>query len=122
MTIKFDIDLGLNKLKGVLTLRPDELIVEWRRYDLFEAPVGPLDSISVPFTDLAAVLIKKRRRRPIVEVTARSASTFGAMPLPAGDLSVLRARVEKVDRDSAEAWGAEASLRIAEAMTDGLLE
>ena len=117
MTIRFDIDLGLNTLKGILTLRSAELSVEWRRYDLFDAPVGPLESISIPLSDLAAVSVRRRVRRPIVEVTALAASTFAPMPLPAGDLAVLRARVSRADRDQAEAWGAEASLRIAEAMS-----
>ena len=121
MTVRFDIDLGLNKLKGVLTLRAEELGVEWRRYDLFEAPVGSLESISIPFTDLDSVSIKRKARRPIVSVTANSASTFGAIPLPAGDLTVLRARIARSDRDQAEAWGAEAGLRIANAMSGGEL-
>jgi hypothetical protein len=121
MTIRIGIDLGLHTLKGVLTLRDAELGVEWRRYDLMEAPVGPLESISVPLTELADVSVRRRPRRPIVEITARSAATFAAMPLPAGDLATLRARVERADRAHAEAWGAEASLRIAEAMPGGEL-
>ena len=121
MTIKFDIDLGLNTVKGLLTLRGEELGVEWRRYDLFDAPVGQLESISVPLTDLSAVSVRRKLRRPIIEVTANSASTFGPMPLPAGDLSILRVRVERSDRGQAEAWGAEAYLRIADAMAGGNL-
>ena len=121
MTIRFDIDLGLKTLKGVFTLRTEELCVEWRRYDLFDAPVGPLESISVPLADLAAVRVRRRLRRPIIEVTANSASTFGPMPLPAGDLSILRVRVERSDRGQAEAWGAEAYLTLADAMAGGNL-
>lgn len=121
ITVRFEIDLGLNKLKGVLTLRTEELGVEWRRYDLFEAPVGSLESISIPYTDLESVAIKRKVRRPAISVTASSASTFGQMPLPAGDLTVLRARIARSDRDQAEAWGAEAGLRIANAMTGGEL-
>jgi hypothetical protein len=117
MTIRFDIDLGLNTLKGVLTLRAKELGVEWRRYDLFEAPVGPLESISVPFADLAEVSVRRRPLRPTIQVIAHSASTFGPMPLPAGDLATLRAKVARADRGQAEAWGAEANLRVADAMT-----
>ena len=123
MTIRFDIDLGLNTLKGVLTLRGEELCVEWRRYNLMDAPVGPLESISIPFADLAAVSVQRKLRRPIIEITANSASTFGPMPLPAGDLATFRARVVRPDRGKAEAWGAEAGLRIAEEMPGGdLLE
>lgn len=121
MTIRFDIDLGLHTLKGVLTLRDKELGVEWRRYDVFEAPVGPLEVLVVPLADLAAVRVRRRTFKPVVEVRANSASTFGPMPLPAGDLSVLRVRVARADRKQAEAWGAEAALRIAEAMTGGNL-
>lgn len=121
MTIRFDIDLGLNTLKGVLTLGRTDLSVEWRRYDLFEAPVGPLESLSVPLGELETVSVRRRLGRPMVEVVARSASTFAPMPLPAGDLTVLKARVAKPDRRAAEAWGAEASLRIAEAMSGGEL-
>lgn len=119
MTIRVDIDLGLSKLKCILTLQSDELRVEWRRYDLFDAPVGPLDSITVPFTDLAAVSVQRKVRRPVIEITANSASTFGQMPLPAGDLATFRAKVVRSDRDRAEAWGAEAYLRIADAMSGG---
>lgn len=119
MTIRFTIDLGLNTLKGILTLRDSELGVEWRRYDLFDAPVGPLESLSIPLADLVGVSVKRRVRRPTIEVVATSASTFAPMPLPAGDLATLRARVERADRHEAEAWGAEASLRIAEAIPDG---
>ena len=122
MTIRFDIDLGLNTLKGVLTLRTKELGVEWRRYDLFDAPVGELESISVPFTDLSSVSVRRKVRRPIIEITANSAAIFGPMPLPAGDLAILRARVARSDRGQAEAWGAETGLRIAEAMSGGLPE
>ena len=121
MTIRFDIDLGLNTLRGVLTLQGKELCVEWRRYDLLNAPVGPLESIAIPFADLATVSVKQRLRRPIIEVTANSASTFGPMPLPAGDLATFRARVARSDRGHAEGWGAEAALRIADAMSGGYL-
>ena len=117
MTIHFDIDLGLNKLKGVLTLRANDLYVEWRRYDLFDAPIAPLDSIAVPFVDLAAVSVRRKVRRPIIEVTANAASTFGPIPLPAGNLSIFRARVARLDRDKADLWAAEAYLRIADAMS-----
>ncbi len=116
LAVRFDIDLGLNKLKGVLTLRKEVLGVEWRRYDLFEAPVGSLESISVPYTELESVLIQRKLRRPAIKITASSASTFGPMPLPAGDLNVLRARIARSDRDLAEAWGAEAGLKTADAM------
>ena len=123
MTIRFDVDLCLNTLKGVLTLRAEELCVEWRRYDLFDAPVGPLEAIAVPFTDLSAASVRRKVLRPIIDVRANSASTFGPIPLPAGDLATLRVRVARSDRGQAEAWGAEASLRIAEAMSGGdLLE
>ena len=87
MTLRFDIDLGLNNLKGVLTLRKKELGVEWRRYDLFDAPVGPLESIAVAFAELSRVSVARRIRRPVVEITALSASTFGPIPLPAGQSS-----------------------------------
>ena len=119
MIIRIDIDLGLNKLKGILTLQSDALRVEWRRYDLFDAPVGPLDSIVVPLTDLSAVSVQRKFLRPVIEITANSASTFGTMPLPAGDLATLRAKVVRADRERAEAWGAEAYLRIADAMRGG---
>lgn len=123
MTIRFDIDLGLHTLKGVLTLRDEQLGIEWRRYDVFDAPVGPLEALSVPFSDLAAVRVRRRTLKPILEVAAKSASIFGPMPLPAGDLTVLRVRVARADRKQAELWGAEAGLRIAEGMTGGdLLE
>ena len=72
MIIRFDVDLGLNSLKGVLTLRAEDLYVEWRRYDLFEAPVGPLEAIAVPLTDLAEVSVRRKRFRPIIEVKAIS--------------------------------------------------
>lgn len=123
MTIRFDIDLGLNTLKGVLTLRSEEMGIEWRRYDLFDAPVGPLESISVPFADLADITVRKKMRRPTIEIIANSASTFGPIPLPAGDLATFRAKVARADRGKAESWGAEASLKIADAMSgDNLLE
>jgi hypothetical protein len=117
MTIRFDIDLGVNTAKGVFTLHDDELCVEWRRYNLFDAPLGPLESTTVPYTDLDSVTVRRRFYRPTIEVTAKSASTFGTMPLPAGDLATFKARVDRKDRGKAEAWGAEAFLRIADAMS-----
>ena len=119
LTIRFDIDLGVNTVKGVLTLHDAELCVEWRRYNLFDAPVGPLESMTVPYTDLDSVTVRRRFYRPTIEVMAKSASTFGKMPLPAGDLAILKARVDRKDRGNAEAWGAEAYLRIADAMPGG---
>ena len=117
------IDLGVNTLKGVLTLRDTELNVEWRRYDLFDAPVTPLDSISVPFADLTAISVRRKLYRPTIEITAKEASTFGPIPMPAGDLTRLRVKVARADRGQAEGWGAEAGLRIAEAIPGGgLLE
>jgi|APSaa5957512622_1039677.scaffolds.fasta_scaffold199511_1 hypothetical protein len=121
MTIRFDVDLGIHTLKGVCTLKTGELIVEWRRYNAFEAPVGPLESISIPLTDLAAVSVKRGMLRPTLTITANSASVFGTIPLPAGDLSAFRVKVARADRGTAEAWGAEAGLRIADAMTGGTL-
>lgn len=121
--IGFDVDLGLNTLKGIFTLEGGMLNIEWRRYDLFEAPVSQLETVTVPLTDLASVSVRRKFRRPVIEIAAHSASAFGTIPLPAGNLSVMKARVAKQDRAGAEAWGAEASLRIAEAMSGGgLLE
>lgn len=123
MTLRFNIDLGVNTLKGVMTISERELQVEWRRYDLMEAPKGPLESLSVPWDALASVTVRRRPWRPRLEIVAKRASTFAEMPLPAGDLSTLRAVVERADRKNALAWGAEASLRIAEEMTgDTLIE
>jgi len=120
MTLRFSIDLGVNTLKGVLTLRKDDLLVEWRRYDMMEVPKSPLESLSIPYGDIASIDIKKRKvLRPIVEVVAKSASTFASMPLPAGDLSTLRATVSRKDRSHAALWDAEATLRIAEALPGG---
>lgn len=116
MTIRFDFDLGVNTVKGILTQRKEELCIEWRRYNMMDAPLGPLESITVPYTDLDSVTIRRRMYRPTVEVTAKSAATFGSMPLPAGDLTTLKAKVDRKDRRKAEAWGAEAYLRIADAM------
>ena len=121
MTIRFSIDLGVNTLKGVLTLRNDDLLVEWRRYDMMDAPKGDMDSITIPFTDIAAISIRKRLiLNPVVEVVAKSASTFAPMPLPAGDLATLRAVVSRKDRANAALWDAEATLKIAEALPGGL--
>ena len=123
MTIGFDMDLGVNTLKGMVTLRDTELWVEWRRYDLFGAPVGPLETLSVSYSDLAAIKVRRKFFRPVIEITANSASTFGPMPLPAGDLTTFKARAVRADREKAAHWGAEAYLRIAEAMPGGdLLE
>ena len=117
MTLGFSIDLGVNTLKGVLTLRQDDLLVEWRRYDMMDVPKGNLDSIAIPFSDIATISIRKRLiLNPVVEVVAKSASTFASMPLPAGDLSTLRATVSRKDRANAALWDAEATLKIAEAM------
>ena len=117
MTIRIDIDLGLSSLKGVLALKDTGLGVEWRQYDLFDAPKGPLESVIISLADLAGVKVRSRPFRPKLEITAKSASTFGKIPLPAGDLAILKAKGSRSDRSQAEAWGAEASLRIAEAMS-----
>jgi hypothetical protein len=121
MTVRFDIDLGFNTLRGVLTLHPDHLQVEWRRYDMMETPVTELESIAVPYTDLDAVAVRRSVLRPTIRITAKKASTFAPIPLPAGDLAILRAKIARTDRRLAEAWEAEAGLRIAEAMAGGNL-
>ena len=121
MTIRFDIDLGVNKLKGVLTLRDNDLLIEWRRYNALEVPLDSLNSLAVPYTDLTSVSILRKIRRPVIEIRAKSASTFGEMPLPAGDLALFRARTTRGDRELAPAWGAEAGLRIADAIEGGTL-
>ena len=124
MNIHFDIDLTTSTLKGVLTLRAEDLYVEWRRYNLLDAPVGELESIALPFTELASISVRRKVLRPIIEIDAKAASTFGPMPLPAGNLTCLRARVSRSDRGKAEAWAAEAYLRIADAMIsdDGVID
>lgn len=116
MTIHFDIDLGTNTLKGVLTLEAAELVVEWRRYNLMDVPVSPLESLSVPYSDIVDVMVRRKILRPVIEITAKKASVFGPMPLPAGNLSVLRVRVARSDRSKAEGWGAEAYLRVVDAV------
>ena len=121
MKIRFDFDLGVHKVKGVLTLEKEALNIEWRRFNMMEAPLGPLESKTVPYTDLDDITLRRRPFRPTIEVKAKSASTFGSMPLPAGDLTSLKARVDRKDRRQAEAWGAEAYLRIADAMPGGEL-
>lgn len=119
MTIHFEIDLGTNTLKGILTLEAAALFIEWRRYNLMDTPVGPLESLSVPYTDLEDISVVRRKvRRPLIEIIAKKASSFGSMPLPAGKISVLKARVARSDRSKAEGWGAEAYLRVADA-SDG---
>ena len=121
MTIRFDIDLGVNTLKGVLTLRDNDLLIEWRRYNVMDAPLDSLDSAAIPYTDLTSASIRRKIRRPIIEIRAKSASTFGEMPLPAGDLALFRAKTTRADRELAPAWGAEAGLRIADAIDGGTL-
>ncbi len=116
MTIHFDIDLGTNSLKGIFTLKAADLFVEWRRYNLFDAPVGPLESLSIPYVDIEDVSVRRKVRRPLIEITAKKASTFGSIPLPAGILSVLSAKVARSDRGKAEGWGAEAYLRVVDAV------
>lgn len=123
MRLRYSIELGTNLLKGVLTSSDEGLRVEWRRYDLMETPREPLKSLTVGWSDLLSVSIRKRPWRPRIDITAKEASAFGDMPLPAGDLSTLSAKVERIDRNRAAAWAADATLRIAEAMTgDTLLE
>jgi hypothetical protein len=119
MTLHFDIDLGTNTLKGIFTLEAKALIVEWRRYSMMEAPVGDLESLSIPYTDIEDITVALYKiRRPVIEIIAKKATSFGSMPLPAGKLSVLKARIVRSDRSKAEGWGAEAYLRVADATDD----
>ena len=111
-TLRFSVDLGLGSLRGVLSLLADELRIEWRQFDIMDAPDGGLESTLIRYGALDRVSIKRRK---ILEVVAHGAHLFAAIPLPAGDLATLKARVLRQDRRHADGWVAEASLRIAEA-------
>jgi hypothetical protein len=90
-------------------------VIEWRRYDLFDAPQGDLESLRVAYTELAGV---EYRRRPVgskIIVSAKSAATFSPLPLPAGEITTLPVTIKRKHRGDAAAWAAEAALRVAEA-------
>ena len=113
-TIPFSVDLGVTTAQGVLRLEADGLAVEWRIYNLMDAPQGDLQSIHVPYADLEAVDYRGRLASASVTIVARRPSAFADFPLPAGSIATLKTRVKRRHRRAAEAWCAEAGLRIAE--------
>ena len=121
-SIPFSVDLGMSTLQGILRLERQDLVIEWRRFDLFDNPQGDLESIRVPYTSLERVTYEKRLAGGRVSITANSASAFAGMPLPSGTISTLRATIKRRDRDDAPGWAAEAGLRVAEAEEPRRLE
>lgn len=118
-SIPFVLDLGLVTVQGILRLEPRELVIEWRRYDLLDAPQGELESLRVPYPRLDSVDFQRRAVGSKLIVTAKSASTFSPLPLPAGEITTFRATIKRKYRDDAPAWAAEAGLRVAEAEDSG---
>lgn len=114
-SIPFVLDLGLSTVQGMLRLEPRDLVIEWRRYDLLDAPQGELESLRVPYARLDGVDFQRRAVGSKLIVTAKNASTFSALPLPAGEITTLRATIRRKHRGDAPAWTAEAGLRVAEA-------
>jgi hypothetical protein len=118
-SIPFVLDLGLATVQGILRLEPDDLVIEWRAYDLFDAPKGDLASLRVPYACLESVDFQRRVAGSRLIVTAKSAASFSALPLPAGEITTFRATIRRKYRGDAPAWAAEAGLRIAEAEDTG---
>ncbi|MFP4378223.1 MAG: hypothetical protein ACLFP4_14355 [Spirochaetales bacterium] len=114
-SIPFVLDLGLSTVQGMLRLEPRDLVIEWRRYDLLDTPQGDLESLRVPYARLDSVDFQRRAVGSKLIVTARSASTFSPLPLPAGEITTFRATIKRKYRGAAPAWAAEAGLRVAEA-------
>lgn len=114
-SIPFSLDLGLSTVQGVLRLEQTDLVVEWRRYDLFDAPQGNLESLRVPYTRLARVEFQRRAVGSKLLIEANGASAFSTLPLPSGEIATLRATIKRKHRSLAPGWAAEAGLRIAEA-------
>jgi len=114
-SIPFVLDLGITTVQGILRLEPRDLVIEWRRYDILDAPQGDLESLRVPYVRLDSVDFQRRAVGSKLIVTAKSASTFSALPLPAGEITTFRATIKRKYRGDAPAWAAEAGLRVAEA-------
>jgi len=68
----------------------------------------------VPYDEIESASVGKRRRS--IEIRAKSAAAFAKIPLPAGDLTEFKAKIERKDRKEADLWEAEATLRIAQAL------
>ncbi|MFW5777521.1 MAG: hypothetical protein ACOCZB_09580 [Spirochaetota bacterium] len=61
-TIPFSVDLGVTTAQGVLRLEADRLAVEWRIYNLMDAPQGDLQSIQISYADLEAAEYRRGGR------------------------------------------------------------
>ena len=114
-SIPFSLDLGLSTIQGVLRLERTDLVIEWRRYDLFDSPQGELESLRVPYARLRRVDFQRRPVGSHVLIQADGASAFATVPLPSGEITTLRATIKRRHRSDALGWAAEAGLRVAEA-------
>jgi hypothetical protein len=110
--VPFTVDLGLSTLQGVLGLSAAGVMVEWREYDIFDSPKGPLSNMELPWQLLAEVEYQQRWFGTKVLVSCLSASALRAFPLPAGNLNVLACTIKRRHRRQAEAWAAEVNLRL----------
>ncbi|TVQ28859.1 MAG: hypothetical protein EA382_01055 [Spirochaetaceae bacterium] len=120
-SIPFVLDLGLSTVQGVLRLERTDLVIEWRRYDMFESPQGDLQSLRVPYSRLERVEFQRRAVASRLVIHADGASAFSTLPLPAGEITTLRATIKRKHRSDAPGWAAEAGLRIAEAEEPGMI-
>ncbi len=120
-SIPFSLDLGLSTIQGVLRLERTDLVIEWRRYDLFDSPQGELESLRVPYTRLLRVDFQRRAVGSVIRIQADGASAFSTLPLPSGEITTLRATIKRRHRSDAQGWAAEAGLRVAEGEGPGMI-
>jgi len=104
-SIPFVLDLGITTVQGILRLEPRDLVIEWRRYDLLDAPHGDLESLRVPYARLDKVDFHRRAVGSRLIIVAKSASAFSALPLPAGEITTFRATIKRKYRGGAARRG-----------------
>ena len=110
----FTLDLGIDYLRGIIRLEAAGIVVEWRRFNMLDAPVGELDSILIPYTEIDSVSFKKRFVGSTLAIRVKRPAALGALPLPGGEITLLKASVPRAHRGGAALLVAEAELRAIE--------
>jgi hypothetical protein len=112
--VPFSIDLGISTVQGILSIHDKSLRLEWRIYDLLDAPKGSMQSVDLPIDRIEDIVLKHRLIGSRLTLVRKSAKDLEEFPLPAGSLNELKCSVKRKHRSSAELWAAELLMRLAE--------
>jgi hypothetical protein len=121
-SVPFRLDLGVSSVQGVMRLEKEQLAIDWRLYNAFDAPKGGVQSIAIPYSRIESIDYKGGFFGARLIVTVDTPAAFGDFPLPSGNIATLRAAVKRPDRSTARAWAAEAALRAIDDDDPHLLE